>query len=175
VLDGRTGRFGAEAAHERLTAVAVRRVAAVTRVRDDEDPGLVHPRPERVEVLVTRRAWPENGRRGRRSHHDQARAVVEGELELRARGIDVGERDVGRGEDAVAVREAPVLLHPTVERVEHDADALGIVLHGLLVEHAQRREQPDLVDALLVHHLETGVGIAVLGADGLALPEELHR
>ena len=39
----------------------------------------------------------------------------------------------------------------------------------LLVDHAERGEQPDLVDALLVHHPEARVVVAVLGADRLAV------
>ena len=107
--------------------------------------------------------------------HDEPRALVERPLELLHRGVDVGERDVGRGEDAVLVREAPVFFEPPVERVEHDPDAFGIVDERLLVEHTERREQPDLVDALLVHRLEARVVVAVLGADRLALAQVLHR
>ena len=56
--------------------------------------------------------------------------------------VDVGERDVGRGEDAVLVGEAPVLVEPPVEGAEQERDRLGVVLERLLVDHPEGREQP---------------------------------
>ena len=51
----------------------------------------------------------------------------------------------------------------------------GVVLEELLVDHAERRVEPDLVEALLVHHLDAGLAVAVLGADGLPLAQVVER
>ena len=47
------------------------------------------------------------------------------------------------------------------------------MLERLLVEHAERGEEPDLGQFLDVHGGQTGVVVAVLGADGLGLAHEL--
>ena len=54
-------------------------------------------------------------------------------------------------------------------------DALGVVREQLLVDHAEGGEQPDAVDALVVHHPQAGVAVAVLRPDGLARGEVLLR
>ena len=79
----------------------------------------------------------------------------------------------GRGEDAVPVGHAPVLGQPAVEGTEQEDDRARVVLERLLVEHAERGEEPDLGQVLRVHGGEAGVAVAVLGADGLGLAHEL--
>ena len=49
------------------------------------------------------------------------------------------------------------------------------MLEQLLVEDAERREQPDRFEAVLVELREAGVAVAVLGRDRLPLDEELER
>ena len=51
----------------------------------------------------------------------------------------------------------------------------GSCFKQVLVDHAQRREEPDLLDPLRVHDLEAGVAIPVLGTDRLGRAEELER
>ena len=79
------------------TRVAVARVAAVARVRDDRD---ARPRCTRAQNGSLRGSltgiWPVGGVRRGRAHHDRARAVVDRPLELADRPVEVGERDVRR-------------------------------------------------------------------------------
>jgi hypothetical protein len=74
--------------------------------------------------------------------------------ELREGVVDDAERDDRRGEDPVLVVERPGLVHPLVQRVDHDLDQLGVVLHPLLDEAGERREHERPVDTELVHQLE---------------------
>ena len=118
---------------------------------------------------------PGRGERRGRPHDDDARALVERPLELLDGPVHVGERDVGRREDAVLVVEAPVFFEPAVEGPERDPDRFGVVDEQLLVEHAERREQPDRLETELVEHADARVAVAVLGPDRLALGEHLER
>ena len=99
--------------------------------------------------------------------------LVERPLQLAHGLVDVGQRDVGGGEDAVLVRHAPVLGQPAVEGTEEEDDGARVVLERLLVEHAERGEEPDLGQALRVHGGEAGVAVAVLGPDRLGLAHQL--
>ena len=108
--------------------------------------------------------------------HDGPGVLVERPLELAHRLVDVGQRDVGGGEDPVLVRHAPVLGEPAVEGPEQQHDRPRVVLERLLVEHAEGGEEPDLGQPLRVHGGEAGVAVAVLGPDRLGCPHELvHR
>ena len=139
----------------------------------DGDAGLVHPGPEGVELVGRRRAWARR-RHGRRGPEDHAAGIlVQGPFELTDRFVHVGQRDVGGGEDPVAIRHAPVLGQPAVERPEQQDDRFGVVAQGFFIEHAQRGEQPDLRDALRVHHGQAGVAVPVLGPDRLGLSHQL--
>ena len=89
--------------------------------------------------------------------------------------VQVGQRDVGSGEDPVLVRHAPVLGQPAVEGAEQEDDGARVVLEGFLVDHAQGREEPDPRQALRVHDAEAGVAVPVFGADRLGRAEELVR
>ena len=104
-----------------------------------------------------------------------ARAALGGPLELADRPVEIGEGDVGRGEDAVLVREAPVVVEPAVERGERLGDREHVVAEQLFVEDAERGEQPDRLEAELVELGDAGVAVAVLGRDRLALAQELVR
>ena len=108
-------------------------------------------------------------------HHDVRAPVVGGPLELADRPVEVGEREVRRREDAVLVREAPVVVEPAVERGERLRDREDVVAEQLLVEDAERREQPDRLEPELVELGDAGVAVAVLGRDRLAVAEELDR
>ena len=108
-----------------------------------------------------------------RPHDDGPGVLVERPLQLAHRLVDVGQRDVGGGEDAVPVGHAPVLGQPAVEGAEQQHDGARVVLERLLVEHAEGGEEPDLGQALGVHGGEAGVAVAVLGADGLGLAHQL--
>ena len=172
-LDRRLVRRPRELRREPVDGVPIRAIARVAGVDDNRDAGLVGPRPERIEVrvagghLTVFRRW--RGRPG----HDGGRPVGQGKLQLRHRCVNVGQRDVRRGEYAVLVGEAPVLAEPLVERPEHHSDALGVVLEHFLVEHAERGKQPNLADALGVHCGQSGVVVAVRGVDRGRRPQEL--
>ena len=53
-LDAGTEATAAEVGGEAVDGIAVARLAAVARMDDDGDAGLVHPRPERIEPRVER-------------------------------------------------------------------------------------------------------------------------
>ncbi len=89
--------------------------------------------------------------------------------------VEIGERDVRRGEDLVLVREAPVVVEPAVERGERLRDREHVLAEQLLVEDAERREQPDRLEAELFELGDARVAVAVLGRDRLALAQELAR
>jgi len=75
--------------------------------------------------------------------------------------------------EAVAIREAPVLLEPAVEGGECRGGRVGIVLERLFDADAERREEQRRSDALAVHHREPRVAIPVLRADRLELAERI--
>ena len=102
-------------------------------------------------------------------------ALVEGPLQLLDRPLRIGQREVGRGEDAVVVVEAPVVVQPAVERPEREAHRFGVVPQQLLVDHPERREQPATREPLIVERLQPSVAIAVLGADRLVIAQALER
>jgi len=77
-----------------------------------------------------------------------------------------------RGEDAIAVRVTPVVGQPFVEGAERGDDCYRIVLECLFHTHTERREHPTRVDALLVHHGETGVAVAILRTNRLEFAEQ---
>ena len=101
--------------------------------------------------------------------------AVERPLELLHRPRGVGEREVGRGEDAALVVEGPVLGEPPVERAEGDAHRLRIVLQRLLVDHPERGEEEAPGQPLVVEHAQPSGRIAVLRTDGLVVADELER
>ena len=171
-LDG-LGDAALEVGREPVVRVAVGRVARIAGVHDHGDAGLVGQRPERIEIGVGGRLLSVAGRRRRRTHHDRAGAVVEAVAQLGDRGVDVGEADVGRREDAVLVLEAPVLGDPPVERLECHGDRFGVVLELLLVDHAEGREHPDGVEPVVVELVEADVTVAVCRGDAVAGLEEL--
>ena len=155
----------------RLPLVGDGAVAAVAGVGRDDHAGFVGPRPERVEHRVGGRLRAFLGVHRRGAHVHDAGAALDRPLELRDGGVDVDERDVGRGEDPVVVVEAPVLVEPEVERVERGDERLGVADERLLHADAERREQPRGLEVLLVHHLQARVAVAVLGMDRLELAE----
>ena len=137
------------------------------------DAGLVDAGPERVEHVVGGGARAADGDRGGGAQHDGAGILVERPLQLAHGLVDVGQRDVRRGEDAVPVRHAPVLGQPPVEGAEEEDHGARVVLERLLVQHAERGEEPHLGQVLGVHGGEAGVAVAILGADRLGLAHEL--
>ena len=179
LLDGevleRRGPAPGERGGEAVDRIAVGRDAAVAGVDDDGDPRLVDPGPERVEPGVERRVPARGGGRGRGAHDEHPGPLAKRPLQLLDGPVRVGEGDVGGGEDAVAVREAPVVVQPPVEGPEGGADGLGVVVKRLLVDHPERGEQPAPGQALLVEHAQSGLGIAVLGADRLVVAEPGER
>jgi hypothetical protein len=107
-----------------------------------------------------------------RPHDDAPRAAVDGPLQLGDRPIDIAQRQIGRGVDAVAVVAAPVLVEPTVERGERERDRTDVVLQQLFVEHAEGGKHPYGFEAELIELRDARVAVAVLGGDGLALDQE---
>ena len=132
--------------------LAVLRRAAVAMVRG-ERAALVHQRPEAVPGRVGGR--PAVGRAG--SQRDRLHALLEHELELRGGEVGIEHRDVGRRVQAVAVRVAPVLLQPQVERVEHLVGHRHVVVHEALDAVTEGREEQAPLHVLLVDHVDARV------------------
>ena len=59
--------------------------------------------------------------------------------------------------------------------VNRSVTASGSCVSSVLVDHAERREQPDLVEAVDVEGGDAGVAVAVLGTDAVAGLEQLER
>jgi hypothetical protein len=146
-------------------------VARLAGVEGDDRSGLGQLAPHAVVRGVPQAARAERIGDRTGADHDDASAVLEHAGRLRLRRGRVEQAEVGRGEDAVLVGVAPVVLHPPVERAEGGLGGLGIVGEGLLHPDAQRGEEEAGLHALVVHALEAGVAVAVLGADGLELAE----
>jgi hypothetical protein len=126
-------------------------------VHAHHDTGLLDQLPERVELGQRERARALPTRYRSRANEDDPRAVVDQPFELLDRTVEDGQRDHRRGEDAVLVVEGPLVEHPSVERVDHGVDRLGVVTQHL--DQARKRRPHDRpVDALLVHHLEPRLG-----------------
>ena len=92
---------------------------------------------------------------------DERRALRHDRLELLHREVDVGERDVGREEQAVLVRVADLFVDPAVERPRvrvHRVDAIGEleldVVRGVGIHERG-------LDALAVHQREAEIAVAV--------------
>ena len=81
--------------------------------------------PERVELGKRDRAPPTEPAHGRGGEVHDARAALGHPLQLFDRLVEDPEGDRRRGEDRVLVAERPVLVHPLVQRVEHDLDGLA--------------------------------------------------
>ena len=107
---------------------------------------------------------------GLRERRYSATFYATGYLDL-DRVVDVTERHVGRGVDAVLVVDAPVLVEPAVEGSEEHPDRLDVLLDELLVEHPQGGEQPHRRQALAVEGGDPGVAVHVLGGQGLTVAE----
>ena len=100
--------------------------------------------------------------------HD-ARAALDERVDLRDRGLGIGEREHRRRDQAVVVREAPVVLEPPVERGEAGHRRGDVVLERLLDAAPERGEQQRGIEALLVGDGDARVAVAVLGAQRLDL------
>ena len=176
---GRGDRGAHEAEAERLGLAALTphraelAVRAVATVEPGDDARLLDTRPDRVEALVARRLVP-RGRHHRPVLEDhEPRAAVEHPLELGDAFVDVGQGEVGRGEDPFLVVESPVLVEPAVEGAERGARGRQVVPERLLHPDAQRREEQRAVELLVVHHLQPHVAIAVRRIDRLEVAEEV--
>ncbi len=143
-----------------LPLVDVALVAAVGRVHADDDVLLLHQLPERVELGQRERprapGSPGTGA-GRTRMILAPRSVTHSSSSIAFSTI--GQRDHGRGEDAVLVVEGPRLVHPLVEGVDHDVGGLGIVAEALLHEAGEGGPHERPVEAELVHQLEPRGGL----------------
>ena len=135
--------------------------------------GVVDALPHGVERGVERREPAGAGGDRRRSHDDDAGPEPQHPVQLRADRGGVAERDVGSAEYAVLAVVAPVVVQPPVEAPHHGDCRVDVVAEELLVEHAERREQPDRMQALGVHHLETGLRVHVVVGQRLAVAQHL--
>src|SRR5262245_4286906 len=115
-------------------------VAAVGGVHGDEDPGIDHRLPERVELLEAEGAGALVAGHGSGPDQHGAGAPLHTPLQLLDGLLDDGQRDDRRGEDAALVVEGPLLVHPLVEGVDDDVGELGIVPEALLQQAGQCRE-----------------------------------
>ena len=150
--------------------VDVALVAAVGGVHADDDVGLLHQLPERVELGEGERARPRRPGTGAGRIEDDLGAPLDHPLELLDGLIHDGQRDHRGGEDPVLVVEGPGLVHPLVEGVDHGVDGVGVVAQALLHEAGQRGPHEGPVEAQLVHQLEARARLAEggQGVDGPA-------
>src|SRR5262249_12306738 len=121
---------------------------------------------------IRRRAPPERRPDGARDHAEHARVAGERPLELARRLVGVREREVRRGEEPLAVGEAPVLGEPAVEGAEGGALRRKTAAQRLVHAGAGRREGQALLDALAVEQREPRLAVAVGWVDRLELAEE---
>ena len=160
---------------EPVIGVALRAVAAVAGMDHHRDARIVHEGPERVERPVPGRAWPLGGPHRRRAHHDGACPLGEAPLEFPDGQVGIGQREVRGGEDRVLVGEAPVLLKPTVEADHEGTHRLGVLLQELLIEHAERGEQPHRLEALRLDRPQPRLAVDVLGGQRFPGTEQFER
>ena len=140
--------------------VEVPLVTAVGRVHADDDVGVLHGGPERVELGQRERAATtvEVGDRCR-PDEDGLGAPRHDPLELLDRLLDDGQRDHRGGEDSTVEVEGPLLVHPLVERVDDHMGGDGVVGEPLLEQAGERRPHHGPVDAELVHEHDAGLGV----------------
>ena len=92
----------------RVLDVAIAVVEAGMAGHDESRLG--HARPERIERRVRGRLPAIRGEHRARTHRDDPRAAVQHPLQLLDGGVEVGQRQVRRGEDPVLVGEAPLVV-----------------------------------------------------------------
>lgn len=151
------------------------RVTTVAGMHDRGDPSLVHPGPERVKHRITGRPWAGGRLDSSGPHHDGAGAIVQAPLKFGDRKVHVGQGQVRRAEDGAFGTEAPVLQQPSVESDHERSDGLHVVFQQLLVEHAERRKQPDGLKPLLGDHDQAGVTVHVGVRQRFTVLQELQR
>ncbi len=164
--DGLEARAAGERGHlvaDALPLVEVALVAAVGGVHADDDVLLLHELPERVELGKRERPGSAEAGHRRRADEDDLRPPLGHPLELLDGLLHDGEGDDRRGEDPVLVVERPGLVHPLVQRVDHDVERVDVVAQALLHEAGQRRPHERPVEAELVHQLEAGARLAERG------------
>ena len=99
-------------------------VARLADVEGHRQLGLADARPERIEVRVRGRAPVGRSR----SQRDHASTLLDHELELGDRPLEIEQAQQRRSIDAVAMVESPFLVEPAVEGVEVRVHLLGVVL-----------------------------------------------
>ena len=174
--DERAERVEAERLHLAAGApvVGVAAVAGVARVVADGDAGLVDHAPEPGRTRGRRASGRRTRVRMGAARRQTMRAPASSTRAQLGLGLGrVGERQHRRGEDAVVVGVAPVVLEPAVEGPEAGVQGVDVVGERLLEPDAERREEEAAVEPLGVHDGEAGVAVAVLGAvlDALEVAE----
>jgi hypothetical protein len=96
-----------------------------------------------------------------RAHEDDPGAAFEHPLELGDHLLEDGQGDDGRGEDAVLVVEAPLLVQPLVDRVDGGVRQVAIVGEGVLDEVGDRREHQRALHAELIEELDSRARLTV--------------
>ena len=117
---------------------------------------------------------PLGRRNGCRADVHHARAALDQRVQLAERRIGVGEREHRHADQAVAIREAPVLLEPAVECREARHRCRDVVPQRFFHAAAEGREQQHRIESLGVGDGDARVAVAVLGLERLHL-EELGR
>ena len=150
-------------------------VAAVGGVQGDEHAGLLHPRPERVELGQEGRAGAAQPADGGGPHQHGPGTALDHPLELGDALVDHARVDDGRREDAALVVVAPLLVEPLVEGADGDLCQDRVVDEPLLDEARQRREHERGGDALLVEQRQPGAGLTEGGDAGHRLAGQLAQ
>ena len=159
--------LGASAPHGREGVVA-----AVAEVEGDGGGGLDEAGPERVVRRMAERpggAVLARHRRGAQVHDPGAGG--EHAVELDHRGLGVGQREHRGADDPTLVVEAPVLVEPRVEGRQRGHGGVDVVLESLFDAAPHGGEQHDRGEVLVVHDLQPGVTVLVLGPERLDLHE----
>ena len=139
----------------------------------DSYAGLLHPGPERIEARIGRGLHALHRGDGTGLDDDATGVALEHPFQLGHGVVEIRKRDVRNAEDALLVREAPVLMEPTVEGAERSLHRREIVDERLLHADTQRREEQCALDAEAVHGLEADLAVAVCGIAGKQIAEEI--
>ena len=117
---------------------------------------LHHPLPEWVELGQSERPRPSQAGRRRGADQHRSSPPLHAPLQFLDGLVHDGKGHDGRWEDAPFVVERPVLQHPLVEGVDNDVAFVGGVPEALLNQRRQGGVHHGVVQAQLVHQLQSG-------------------
>ena len=156
----------AESLERRLAAPqrGDRQVAAVGQVEAHRNARFGQPRPHRIVQRIAQRARLDHAGH-RRGPHQTILAPRPSTNSTSSTALSGSASEmIGAADDpVVGPVEAPVLVEPQVERVHRRHRRVDVVLERFLDTARERRQHEHRLDVLLVHHLDPGIAVLVLG------------